>query len=470
MNSAAARSKRWRSAGGWLRRRNRGEERGRPDAHARDWNRRAAARRAARCCDAGTPSEHVERADPHHRIGIGKALRARAMFDGERCAPSSLSALARAIAGVLRSAATTASKRGRIRLVRPRRMERLGVGLEALAVRPVPAFDRGRRPCRRLVGVTVVAGVGRAELHGQIGTRNAEAVIVPLIDHHVGARRHVARRAGERRAPPSHGGGARPRHICRRRDIAGRRRRRRTKLGAVRLVAVAAGDAGREHLALLERAVVVDLVAASARRHCRARARAARRHACPTAIDPAPNPRKTRRGARDTGRRSRPPCARGAGVTLRRALPVVRIDRPGDIVALVEPNEQTLARVIALAERPPALLRPRPADVPRPLSVTGLAADADLREGGGEAIVRRVVVLAHAGRMALGAHEVPVLVQPGPVQDVVVLDLLVRIEMEPALAALAPSAGCPRRATGPAGGRRETRPDIAAADRRRTCT
>ena len=35
---------------------------------------------------------------------------------------------------------------------------------------------------------------------------------------------------------------------------------RRAQLAAVRLVAVAAGDAGREHLALLERAVVVDLV------------------------------------------------------------------------------------------------------------------------------------------------------------------------------------------------------------------
>ena len=34
----------------------------------------------------------------------------------------------------------------------------------------------------------------------------------------------------------------------------------RAQLRAVRLVAIAAGDAGREHLALLERAVVVDLV------------------------------------------------------------------------------------------------------------------------------------------------------------------------------------------------------------------
>ena len=67
--------------------------------------------------------------------------------------------------------------------------------------------------------------------------------------------------------------------------------------------------------------------------------------------------------------------------------------------------------------------------------MTRLAAHADLREARGKAIVGRVIVLAHAGRMALRAHEVPVLVQLGPVQNVVVLDLLVRIEMKPALAA-----------------------------------
>ena len=38
--------------------------------------------------------------------------------------------------------------------------------------------------------------------------------------------------------------------------------------------------------------------------------------------------------------------------------------------------------------------------------------------------------------MALGAHEIPVLVQLGPVQHVVVADVFVRIEMKPALAAL----------------------------------
>src|SRR5262249_48310293 len=38
--------------------------------------------------------------------------------------------------------------------------------------------------------------------------------------------------------------------------------------------------------------------------------------------------------------------------------------------------------------------------------------------------------------MALGTHEIPVLIELGPVQHVVVLDFFVGIEMEPALAAL----------------------------------
>jgi hypothetical protein len=82
------------------------------------------------------------------------------------------------------------------------------------------------------------------------------------------------------------------------------------------------------------------------------------------------------------------------------------------------------------------LLLARPDNVPRPLAVAGLTADADLRPGGGEAIACRIVILAHPGRVALGTHEVPVLVQLSPMQNVVIADVLVRIEMEPALAAL----------------------------------
>ena len=67
--------------------------------------------------------------------------------------------------------------------------------------------------------------------------------------------------------------------------------------------------------------------------------------------------------------------------------------------------------------------------------MTGLAADADFRPRRRKAVVRGIVVLSHAGRMTFGAHEVPVLVQLGPMQGVVMADILVGIEMEPALAA-----------------------------------
>ena len=101
--------------------------------------------------------------------------------------------------------------------------------------------------------------------------------------------------------------------------------------------------------------------------------------------------------------------------------------------------------------------------------MAGLAADADLGPAGGEAVGRRVVILAHAGRVALGAHEVPVLIELGPMQHVVVTDLLVGIEVEPALAALVLRAAVP-------GDRQRLQPAVGKLDEillqrieRRTC-
>src|SRR5262249_34148205 len=124
-------------------------------------------------------------------------------------------------------------------------------------------------------------------------------------------------------------------------------------------------------------------------------------------------------------------------------VPRLRIASPDDIAPFVETNQQTLRRMLTLTERPPALLGARPGDVSGALAMAGLAADADLGPGAGEAIIRRVVILARAGRVALRTHEIPVLVQLGPMQDVIVLDLLGRIEMEPALSALLLRAGVP---------------------------
>src|SRR5262245_45384313 len=207
------------------------------------------------------------------------------------------------------------------------------------------------------------------------------------------------------------------------------------QLGAVRLMTIAAGDAGLEHPALLERAVIVDLVEHLPVRVIKALPQRRDRMSVGqrAAGDPVLGEAAAERMAQTAGfdllanqRRREVAC----GV----ARP--RIDRPDDVATLVEPHEQPFGRVFALAERPPALARGGPGDVPRSLSVAGLAAHADFRKAGGEAIVGCVVVLAHAGGMALGAHEVPVLVQPGPMQDVVVLDLFIRVQVEPALAAL----------------------------------
>src|SRR5215470_12209749 len=132
-------------------------------------------------------------------------------------------------------------------------VEGLGVVLQALAVRTVPALDRRCRPFGALVSVTVVAGVGRPELCRNIGPGHPEAVIVPPVDHHVSALRHVARRAGQRWSDclvlmmGAHG------ILVDSVALQAGAVRGSAELAAVRLVAVAAGDTGREHLALLER-------------------------------------------------------------------------------------------------------------------------------------------------------------------------------------------------------------------------
>src|SRR6516165_8282132 len=321
-------------------------------------------------------------------------------------------------------------------------MEGFGVFRPAFAVRSLPSLDRGRRPLRRFVGMAIVASIRRADPCRQVGTRDAEAVIVPVVDHHIGALRHVAGRAGERRARAfmavMRGGRVFLRRVTLRADaVAGRAQLRR-----VRLVTIAAGDTGSEHPALLERAVIVDLVL----------------HLAIGVIEPACE-------GRDQMRVRKPPprnpvlgelaatgMAKPAGLDLlaqqrRRevagGVSRLRVAPPDDIAPFVEANDEALLWVVVFAEGPPALLGARPGDVSGALAMAGLAADADLGPGAGEAVIRRVVILAHAGRVALRAHEIPVLVELGPMQHVVVLDLLVRMEMEPPLSALFLTAAIP---------------------------
>src|SRR5262245_2312638 len=160
---------------------------------------------------------------------------------------------------------------------------------------------------------------------------------------------------------------------------------RRSQPGAVRFVAIAAGHARREHPALLERAVIVDLVA----------------YLPVGMVEPARQRRDDMRfGQRPAGNPilGEPAAARvaqAAGLDLLAqrggrdaALPVAgaRIDRPGDVAPLVESHRQPFGRIFLYAERTPAPLVARPGDVTRPLAMAGLAADADLRKGSGELV------------------------------------------------------------------------------------
>ena len=199
------------------------------------------------------------------------------------------------------------------------------------------------------------------------------------------------------------------------------------KLQRVRLVAIATGDALREHPALEERAVVVDLAAhlavAPVETFLEERDAmgveqwrsvdvvfgelAGARVAAPAELDLA------RRVARAAALRL---AGRG-------------IDGPVDVAPLVERDRQPPVRLQAA----PVPLAPGPGHVVRAGSVAGLAGDVDLGEGGGVSILLRIEVLGQIGRVALRAHEVPVLLEPGPVQRVAGPKRLVRVQREPAL-------------------------------------
>src|SRR5260370_9148853 len=70
--------------------------------------------------------------------------------------------------------------------------KRRSKALIAVRVMSVPRFHLGCRPARVAIGVTVVASVWRAEFYRQIGPREAQAVIVPRVDNHIGRGWHVA--------------------------------------------------------------------------------------------------------------------------------------------------------------------------------------------------------------------------------------------------------------------------------------
>src|SRR5450432_161892 len=120
------------------------------------------------------------------------------------------------------------------------------------------------------------------------------------------------------------------------------------------------------------------------------------------------------------------------------------VGQPGRIAPLAKSLRQSHGRVIDLSERPPAVFAARPTDMAGALTMASLAANADFRKRRRELVVRRVIILPDAGGVALRAHEIPVLVEPGPMQHIVVADFLVRIEVKPVLTAFLFRPAIPR--------------------------
>ena len=101
-------------------------------------------------------------------------------------------ALARAMAGWSPIAGDGLQELRRARSADRGRCERLGVALVPARGVPVPGLHLLGRPLGRPTGVASRTRVRHAELHREVRARDAEAVIVARVDHHVGGGRHVA--------------------------------------------------------------------------------------------------------------------------------------------------------------------------------------------------------------------------------------------------------------------------------------
>ena len=109
-----------------------------------------------------------------------------------------------------------------------------------------------------------------------------------------------------------------------------------------------------------------------------------------------------------------------------------RHGRPGHAAPLVQRDGEPLVGV----ERAPVRSFLRPGHVVGARPVTRLARHVEFRPGRLVDAGRGVEVLAEVGRMALGARKVPVLATRCPMQPIAGTDVLPRVEVKPALAAL----------------------------------
>src|SRR5262245_8659661 len=272
------------------------------------------------------------------------------------------------------------------------------VSLESFPLRPEPGFNTTRGPLGSLIAMAIVAAVWRAEFHRQIRARNPKPVIVPPVHHHVGALGHMTGSTSDWSTyilmVTMRCSFIFARHMTLRADAITRRAER----GTVRIVAIAARDACRKHLALPERQIIVDLLDVAhlavgigqVSIHRRDQVRIGKR------LPGYPFFRKLRAsGMAQAACLDLLAQAERHSIALRHSRLCVR--RPRRAGAFVELHDKAFGPVFRLSEGPPAFLLLSPRTVARSRAMTCLAANTDLRPGRCEAIGRGVVVLAHAG-------------------------------------------------------------------------
>lgn len=294
-------------------------------------------------------------------------------------------------------------------------------------LRSVPAIDGVDGPGDVLVRVTSVAGVGDAELAGEQGIRDGEAVVMPGVSLHVDCLRHVAVDAFTAGFGESAG------------EIIEEVDRGRHAVGVVAEHPVLAVGDGLDEWGVGDAAVMAA--------HAEPIARKPRLHRV----------RIMAIGAGDASLMHAAPQERGELVVFIANL-AVRIERVGLVddderevieegVAGAEVAGELASAGVAGAagiahggggdggeggvgfERVGVLLPPFPMGLEG--SVAGFAADAQLRHGGAVGVVDHVVVLPEARVVAGGAHLVPVHAAAGPVAPLAGLPVFLAIDIEP---------------------------------------
>ena len=207
----------------------------------------------------------------------------------------------------------------------------------------------------------------------------------------------------------------------------------------MRVVTVRARHAGAVHPALEERAVVVHLVSLLSVGEVEARLDQGRDVVIEQRCAGRVAFRDVRAQCVALGARLDLPIggARRTAMCGRRG----RIPHPLCRVSLGELRRQPIVVPDELAEK--GWVR-SPARMSRAGSVTRLARHVDLRARRVEFAGRGVISLPHAGRVAIGAHEVPVVLCARPMELVGVGDNHARVEREPPLTALCRGPRVPR--------------------------